>query len=219
MSVVAELLAGVQEDANMDVKEAQALRWLTGRQRQMCAVAGCYRKTLDLGPVVAGQSTYALDPGIVEILQVTVGELVYGDARHADYAMGERGWLWLTGEGGIAGREDSAAGAQELRLFPVPSEGSEPTPGEAHLSLYCKVEAPAIVVGDDSTVVIPSDYYDALVSGAIATGMLRDETLAGLAQPHEQIFQAEVHRLLIATNRKFRGAGPARVRLLVGRGY
>lgn len=212
--IVADLVAAVKEDGQFDADEPQVLRWLSVRHRQMCARSRCYRKTLDLGVITAGQAAYAVPPEVVEVLQVTVGGLVYGNARHSDYAQGARGFIWLGGEGGIAGREDTAEGVQQLEIFPAPAAGSEPTPGTAHISAYAAVQPPNLVVGTDATVKIPDDYQDALVSGAIATGLLRVESRQDLAAPHEQIFSTGCSELLRATNRRFRGAGPARVRIL-----
>lgn len=212
-STVAQLVASVLEDGQFDATEAQALRWLNTRHRQLCARTRCYRQTLTFGPTVAGQLGYPVPPGVVEILQVTVGGLVYGATRHSDFAQGERGFIWLGGEGGVAGREDSGSGQQLIRIFPAAKVGAAPEPGEA-ISVYAATQPPPLVVGDDSTIKVPDDYFDALVSGAIATGMLRVESNPALAAPHEQIFTTAVGELLRATNRKYRGSGPARVRLL-----
>lgn len=211
---VAGLVAGVLEDGQFDATPAQALKWLNTRHRQMCARARCYRQMLSLGATVEGQLGYPVPPRVVEVLQVTVGGMVYGAARHTDFAEGERGWIWLGGgEGGIAGREDAASGQQMLRLYPAPLAGRAPEPGE-DVELYAAVQPPALVVGSDATLVVPDDYLDALVSGAIATGMLRVEARQDLAAPHEQIFTTGCEELLRATNRRYRGAGPARIRLL-----
>lgn len=212
MGRVADLIAGVKEDSNLDVSEPQVLRWLQGRYDQLCERAEFYRKTFDLGAVQPETQEYAVPAGVVEILEVRVGDLVYGDARHGDFARGERAWLWLTGEGGIAGREDTEAGVQMLRLFPVPAAASEPN--APHLFLYAIADPPTLSTTDDSTLVTPRAYDDALVSGAVATGLLRDESLAGMAAPHEQIFSTACGELLRATRRRFRGDGPVMARVV-----
>lgn len=213
-STVAQLVASVLEDGQFDASEAQALRWLNTRHRQLCARTRCYRRVLDLGATVGGKSAYALPAGVVEILQVNIGGLPYGASRHSDFAEGERGYIWLGGgEGGIAGRDDSESGQQLLRIFPAPQVALTPEPG-SEITVYAAMQPPPLVVGQDSTIKVPDDYFDALVSGAIATGMLRVETREDLAAPHEQIFTTAVGELLRATNRKYRGAGPARVRIL-----
>lgn len=210
------LAEAVVEDGTFDASQEQALRWLNERQRLMVARARNFRKTLSIpGGVVYGQSSYLLPPGILEILQITVGGIVYGNARHNDYAEGERGWVWLGGEGGIAGRDDDSAGAQYVRLFPVPAQGStglQPEEGAA-ISLYVAAQAPTLTIDNEGTVVVPDEYLSGLISGAIATGLLRVENRPDLAKPHEELFDAACQELLRATNRRFRGTGPAQVRV------
>lgn len=213
MATVAELVEAVLEDGQFDATQAQVLRWLNVRHKQMIARTRSFRKQLSLGNTVAGQSNYALPAGIVEILQVTVGGYVYGQARHNDFAEGELGYIWLGGGmGGIAGRDDTAAGDQQLRIFPAPKGGLSPEPG-GPISVYAAVEPPQLVVGEDGSIKIPDEYVDALVSGAIATGMLRVEARPDLAQQHEELFEKGCGELLRVVNRRFRGTGPARIRI------
>lgn len=212
-TTVAELVAAVIEDGQFDATEAQVLRWLTVRQRQMCARAGSYRKAITLGTTTVGVDSYAVPAEVVEILQLTVGGYVYGVARHQDFARGERGWLLLSGEGGVAGRDDTAGGEQRLKLFPTPAEGTSPEPG-AEVVAYCVCLPPDIATGQDATIVIPGDYVDALVAGAISTGMLRSEDRVDLASANEQIFQGGCRELIRATNRRYRGSEPPTLRVV-----
>lgn len=213
-STVEQLVASVKEDGQLDASEAQVLRWLNTRHRQLCARTKCYRRTVDLGALPEGQSSIAVPPGVVEILQVQVGDQVYGHARHQDFQEGERGFIWLGGgEGGIAGREDSETGQQRLRIFPALSPGIDPEPG-AHVVIYAAMQPPPLVAGQDSSIKVPDDYFDALVSGALATAMLRVEARQDLAASHEEIFTTACGELLRETNRKYRGVGPARIRII-----
>lgn len=209
---VAELVQQVLEDGQFDATSAQALRWLNVRHKQMCARARNYRKALNLGPTVAGQDVYSIPAAVVEILQVTVGSYVYGAARHTDFAEGATGYLWLGGIGGIAGRDDTASGEPVLKLFPIPTSGAVPEAGAA-LTVLAAVTPPELAEGDDTTLKIPAEYTDALVAGAIATGLRRMEHRADLATTHEQIFTEGCTELLRATNRRFRGSGPALIRV------
>lgn len=206
-ATVQELVDAVLEDAEFDATPAQALRWLTDRQRQMCARSLCYRATLNLGNTVQGQDIYPLPGGIIRILQVTVGDQVYDHARHSDFSNGAARWIWLSGPGGLAGREDLAAGVSQLRVFPIPAEGSEPQA----IVAYAVMQAPALAIGEDSTIVVPLDYKTALIEGAIATGNRR-ESRHDLAQPCEEIFNTACNELKLATRRKFRTAGSLQLR-------
>lgn len=214
MTTVLELVEAVLEDGQFDATQAQVLRWLNTRHKQIVVRARSFRKQLSLGKTVAGQASYVLPAGIVEILQVTVGGYVYGQARHNDFAEGELGYIWLGGGmGGIAGRDDTAAGEPQLRIFPAPKAGLSPEPG-GDISVYAAVEPPQLVVGEDASIKIPDEYTDALVSGAIATGMLRVESRPDLAAQHEAIFEKGCGELLRVVNRRFRGTGPARIRVM-----
>jgi hypothetical protein len=212
VATVAELVASVLEDGQMDATEPQVLRWLNTRHRQMCARSRCYRQALEIGNTKEGQVSYSLPAGIVEILQVTVGGYVYGTARHNDFAEGELGYVWLSGVGGVAGREDSAQGVSSLRLFPAPKPGVQPEPGTP-IVVYAAMQPPVLAVGEDGAIQIGDDYVDALVAGALATAMLRVESRPDLAANYEQIFTTGCNELLRQTNRKFRGTGPALIRV------
>lgn len=209
---VAQLVEQVLTEGQFDATNPQVLRWLSVRQRQMCRRSKCYRKTLSIGPTVNGQASYTLPAEVVEILQVTVGGIVYGHMRHTDPPEGAKGWIWLGGEGGVAGREDDASGAQQLRIYPAPATGSSPEPGQT-LELWAVVRPPDLVEGTESTLVIPGEYMDALVSGAIATGLLRTENRPDLASTFEQVFDTGCSELLQQSNRRFRGTGPAQIRV------
>jgi len=178
----------------------------------MCRRSKWYRKTLSVGPTVDGQATYALPGEVVEILMVEVDGNVYGHLRHQDPSEGAKGWVWLGGTGGIAGRQDSSGGEQQLWLYPTPRTGSALEPGRT-ISVYAVCRPPDLVEGQDATLVVPGEYMDALVSGAIATGLLRTEDRPDLAANHEQLFTAACQELAQQSNRRFRGVGPAQIRI------
>jgi len=209
---VAQLVAQVLEEGQFDASPTQALRWLTVRQRQLCRRSKWYRKTLSVGPTVSGQATYTVPAEVVEILMVEVDGYVYGHLRHRDPADGSKGWIWLGGVGGIAGRQDTSGGEQQLLLFPTPLPGARVEPGKT-INVWAVCRPPDLVEGQDATLVIPGEYMDALVSGAIATAMTRTEDRPDLAANHEQIFQAACGELTQQSNRRFRGVGPAQIRL------
>lgn len=207
---VAGLVTQVIEEGDFDATEAQVLVWLTRRQRTMVADSRCYRKTTNIGPTVANQSTYSVPADVVEILELLVGGVPYGSATHLDLAQGPRGYVVLDGDGGVAARTDSAAGVEQVALYPTPT-----TAGLA-VTIYAVYRAPDLVSGSDATLVIPGEFSDALVAGAIATGLRRTEARADLAQPHEEEFMAGVEKLRRRVNRKHRKTGPARVRVAWG---
>lgn len=60
---------------------------------------------------------------------------------------------------------------------------------------------------------VPSEFYDALIEGAIATGLTRVESRPDLAAPFETKFADACTELLTEVNKRYRGSGPAQIRL------
>lgn len=216
---VAELVTEVKSQGNFDCTNAEALKWLTRAHRKMCERSRCYRKALTQ-KTVAEQVSYPIPAEVTQVKEVLVESATtghpmvpYGTGRHTDIAQGALHYLWLTGlflavGGGIAGGDWNEAGESQLFLYPTPTESG----------LTIKVLAvcipPDLKEGEDSLIKVPATYLDALVSGAIATGLLRLEGRADLAGTHQQIFDAACSELLTEINRKHRGPGPAEIRVV-----
>ena len=207
---VASLVAQVIEEGDFDADAPRALGWLNRRQRTMVADSRCYRKTTSIGPTVANQVAYTVPVDVVEILELTVDGIPYGSATHLDLAQGPRGYVILDGDGGVSARTDSSAGVEQVALYPTP------TTAGGVISMYAVYRAPDLVSGTDSTLVIPQEFCEALVAGAIATGLRRTENRPDLAAPFEEEFAAGVEKLRRRVNRKHRKSGPARVRVAWG---
>lgn len=205
--LVQGLVNAVIEDADFDATPEQALRWLTARQRTMSARSLCNRKTLNLGSTVSGQDIYGLPPGIIRVLEVSVGGLSYGEARHADFVGLLNAWSVICGPGGVAARQDTAMGTTQLRIFPAGGQEAQP------ISVYAVTLAPDLALADDSTLVVPPEYYEALVSGAIATGTGRGEARPDLASAFGTEFAEACQELKMATRRKFRRSGALQLRV------
>jgi hypothetical protein len=215
---VAELIAEVRSQGNIDCTEAEALKWLTRRHRKMCERSRCYRKTI-VQTTVKEQVSYAIPAEVIQIREVLVFSptgsafVPYGTGRHTDIAQGALHYLWLTGlflavGGGVAGGDWNEAGESQLFLYPTPTETG------AQIKVLAVCIPPDLKIGEDSTIKVPGTYLDALVNGAIATGLLRLEGRQDLATYHEQVFNEACSELLTETNRKHRGPGPAEIRVV-----
>ena len=68
-------------------------------------------------------------------------------------------------------------------------------------------------VGGTGGLRVPPEFYDALIDGAIATGLTRVESRADLAVPFEEKFAAACEELLVEVNKRYRGSGPATIRV------
>lgn len=206
MTTVQGLIDSVKSEAQFDVTDAQALTWLDRRHKTMVIRAKALRKTASL-TTVANQRDYVLPTDLIEILEVDVDGTPYGRATHTDLSYGAQGWVQLTGIGGVVASEEDASGGPEIALYPTPTQSSL-----AVLVRY--VARPAtLTVGVDSTLFVPDEQQDALISGAIATGLKRQEYRPDLAQVFEQEFDAACDEYRRRISRRYRGGGPAVIRI------
>lgn len=205
--VIPELVAGVLTQGGIDTDEPTALGWLSSRQGLMCVRARNFRKKVTIGPTVADLGQYAVPKEVAEILEVQVNGLVYGTGRHEDVAHSLEHRLWIWGPGGVTAGDYDAGGADLLSLIPAPSE-----PDQA-IELFAACRPGPIVAGDDSTVRIPAEFYDSLIDGAIALGLQRLESRGDIAREYQERFDAGCRDLRKQTNARYRGVGPAQIRV------
>lgn len=209
---VSQLVARVLTEGSFDTDEPTVLGWLTVRQRLMCARSSCFRRTLELGPTVNEKQNYPVPAEVVEILEVLVAGYPYESGRHRDLSAGKRGYIRLHGEGGLAVRDDDESGAEQLALYPAPKQGSAPEPGST-LQVLAVCRPPDLLTSDNTTLKIPGEYVDALVAGAIATGLLRLEKRQDLAAPHDAQFESACAELERQVNERYRQSGPTQIRV------
>jgi hypothetical protein len=209
MATVQGLIDQVKSEAQFDVTDAQALTWLDRRHKKMVVRARAYRKTATIaGGTVASQRDYALPSDLVEVLEVNVGGIPYGHSTHTDLSYGAQGWVVLSGIGGVVASEEDASGGPEIALYPTPTTSAQPI-------LVRGIFRPSsLAVGNDSTIVVPDEFLDSLVSGAIATGLERQEYRPDLAQSFEQDYSDACEEWRRQVRRRYRGAGPSTIRIV-----
>lgn len=211
--VVAGLVSNVLEEATFDTTSERVLGWLTRRHTLMCSRSKCFRKKIVLlERTVEGQSAYALPAEVVEVREVQVAGVPYGNGRHLDIATSRLGYLWLqglyVGMGGGVGTEDyDTTGAEQLSLVPAPLESG------LSIEVWAICRPPVLSLTDDTTLKVPEEFYDALVGGAIGTGLKRLEARPDLAASFETEFAQACEELAEQVARRFRGRGPARIRV------
>jgi hypothetical protein len=208
MATVQGLIDQVKTEAQFDVTDAAALLWLDRRHKKMVVRARAYRKTATIaGGTVSGQRDYALPSDLIEVLEINVGGLPYGRATHTDLSYGAQGWVMLSGIGGVASSEEDATGGAEIALYPTP------TTNASVISVRGIFRPSSLAVGQDSTIVVPDEFLDSLVSGAIATGLQRQEYRPDLAQAFEQDYENACEEWRRQVRRRYRGAGPTAIRI------
>jgi hypothetical protein len=207
MATVQGLIDQVVTEAQFDVTGDAALAWLDRRHKKMVVRARAYRKSVSVGPTVSGTSDYLLPTDLVEVLEVNVGGLPYGRGTHTDLAYGAQGWLVLDGIGGIVSSEETASGGAEIALYPTPTSSGDT------ITVRGVFRPSSLAVGADTTILVPDEFLDSLVSGAIATGLARQEYRPDLAQSFEQDYESACEEWRRQLRRRYRGAGPTPIRI------
>lgn len=207
MTVVADLVTDVIDDGNFDVDSTRALRWLNGRHRAMVVKARSLNKTVEIGPSQVDVAEYPLPADVIQIRQVVLNGKPIGQITAEDRAAGQAGWLTLSGAGVALAPAEDASGGKEVAIYPAPDLAG------LSILLRAACRPGELVLGDDSTLVVPTEFHDGLVAGAIATGLLRTEQRPDLAANHEGVYQAHSEEYRLQTARLYRGAGPAFIRI------
>lgn len=207
---VQTLIDEVTQEGGFEATDVQALRWLNRRHRFIVAQSRSLRDRVQVGPTVAGQEFYAVS-NVVETYNVEVGGVPYAKARRPDvygYSQGTLLWTGPTGAGFVVEDVDES-GVQGFTLIPPPDSA-----GTA-ITIWAAVPPADLAAADPASALkIDSDCYDGLVSGAIATGLLRIEQRPDLAAPHEQIFAATVEMMRQRVKRRYNTSGPAQIRVV-----
>jgi hypothetical protein len=202
----AELVADVQAGAG-DIDATTALRYLNKRQRSMCARSGWFRKTVSIATTVVDRTDYDVSDDIDLLYTVTVDGVPYTKRSHGDIDRLRVGWSSLVGPGGLFAVSDASDGDTQLRLYPAPSEAG------LAIEAWASVAPPAMVSGGQAPVV-PDDFTDALVEGAIATHLARADENYGSADRNEARFDNACEELRRRAKRRFRPGGVAQARVL-----
>lgn len=183
-SPVSVLVSQIKTEAGFDITDDQALRWLNARHRKMLARSHYLKARVSLGTTVAGQAYYPFDSDIVEIYDLDVGGVSYTRIGRDDADSAARGRLRITR---AFYPDHDATGATRITLYPAPSTGG------VAIEAYAAIQPPDLTLTDYPKV--PVDFQDALVEGAIATGMARDIEQVAVADRFEARFDAACQEL------------------------
>ena len=205
-----QLVADIREEGSFDCTEAQALRWLNRRHRQMCAIAECFRKRYVVpSGTVADQAEYTWPADLIRPLEVAVGGQVYEKAVHTDIRGVANGTVLVTGPGLLFAETASTAGVKQVSLIPAPSVA-----GDA-IVIYGAFRPLTLLMDNSVPLQIDDEAEEALLAGVYSTALARpNEARADLAASHEAIFQAGAQELRMRTKHRFQTPGPAQIRLV-----
>lgn len=207
MATVQQMVTQILSEGQFDASQDSALAWLDARHKKMVARSRCYRRTVVTATTAPGQRDYPLPVDLLELTQVNVGGVDVPKTRNTDLSHLADGTYALVDPGGsvFAGDED-AGGALELAFFPTPDTG-----GKA-ITIRGSFLPPDLSIGDNTTLKVPADFHEALVSGAMATALARLENRMDMSNYYDQLFADACEELRRQVNRRLRGPGPARIR-------
>jgi hypothetical protein len=192
-----------------DATQTQLLLWLNRRHREMVAESRSYRDKVSIGPTVDGTAFYSVT-GVVETYAIEVNGIASAKARRPDiYGFAQDALLWSGYEGsGFVVEDVSASNVQGYTILPTPE-----TSGLA-IEVVAAVFPPTLTAGDAASALkVDEDCYDGLISGVIATGLMRAGNDAQAAS-HEQIYAGTVEKLRRRVKRRYNTSGPAQIRVL-----
>lgn len=187
-----------------DNTDAEILTWADERQKEMVAAARARRKLVSIGPTVADQPDYALPASIAHIFEVAVSDAPYSGTIHTDIAAADQSELVWVGNGLWSVGEDSA-GVRKVWLIPAPSEAGQT------IVLYAAIKADTLTLGGD--VYIDDEFVRYLRYGALATGWDLNAEDGNTSDRYEARFEQGVERYRRWVARRFRGSGPAQIRV------
>lgn len=206
---MAAMIAAVTVEGNFDATEPQVLRWLSDAHMLMVMRSTCLRKRVPIATTVAGMAAYPLPEEVQEILEVTVGGIPYGTGKHSDIAANAGGYLWLSGPSGsgVTAADSSAGGQDELSLIPTPEQAG------LAVEAFAVCGAEPLSATDDTFLSTPREFDQALVRGAVATGLGLSEARPDLAAVHTASFEGSCVELLKRVRRRYRGPRAAQIRV------
>lgn len=179
-----ELVAAVRDQGGFDTSStgstaAEIKSWVNEAYKRMVVRSKWRKAQIQLALTVAGEDTYAV-PELVE--DIIDGLEIDGEAIEweSDYA------------------DDGTA---QIVL------GSAPDTTGTPITALCAL-APPPLVSDTDVPIVPGDFHDALVDGAIGTGMRRVEERIQEADSYDARFLDETEKLRRRGNMRLK-SGPA----------
>jgi hypothetical protein len=201
-TTVSALCAEIIAQGAFDLTSADVLTVLNRRHKSMVGRARTFRKSAVVGPTVVNVAEYTNPADLISALEVTVGGVTYGKARHADKSRGALSRLWLSGDGGIFYETASLTGVDGFGLYPTP------TTAGLSIEVYGAFLPPDLLLDNTVPLQVDEDAVEGLKEGVYAT-LLRapGEARQDLAAGHEAVFAAATEDL------RLRGNGPAQIRV------
>jgi hypothetical protein len=212
-----QMIDAVLEEGGFDSSTAAASResvlgWLNDRLRTLVSESGWVKTLVEIGPTVAGTHQYAVPENVTDIRSILVGGETYTRVGPDQMFAARASGAYVIGAYGAFSPAYNAAGTPVLEIWPTPEESGQTISALATTS-------PAALTVETDVPSVPEDMHQALVDGAIATGLRRIYERHEDAERFEQAFsspgsgQGAVQKLKRRAN-SLVGSGPIRARII-----
>lgn len=208
----ADLHTQLKDEIGFDVSDTVLLGWLNAKHRRMVARSKCKRgKVAVSGGTVVDQAGYTVPPEIIEIQSVFIDDAEFTRTSRRSIPAVLAATAVFVGPGGVVAQDATSASVEQLVLYPTPTEAA------LTIEVFGPVRAKELqvtgVVGTTNTPDVPAEFFEALVHGAAAVGMKRDEERTADAREYEAEFNAATEELRRQVRRRW-NTGPARIEVV-----
>lgn len=177
--LASEMVTAVKNQGGFDtsganVTDATILSWLNAKYYELCARTKFTKALVEIGPTVLGNPDYTLLTTITELTKLRVGT-----SKPALRVSLDEMWELQGGTSFLpAGKTHAYAPSfepvggdlgQRVTIYPTPTSS-----GEEITALAVVLPSP-ITTSPDSTPLVPVDFHEAIVAGALAVGLERTD--------------------------------------------
>jgi hypothetical protein len=189
--------------SNIAVADVQG--WIQERYKALVAESRWRKAEITIGTAVSGDPTYLLPTTVVDLEGLAIAGVPYDPVGVDQLWRLRNNQLALErGSNGVFGLEPLADGTQQVSLYPTP--GSDQN-GQAIIGLAALFPDPLV---SGASPIVPDDSHEALVWGAIATGLATIEERLDSAGYFETQFATAIEKLKRRTNSRV-NTGPTQI--------
>lgn len=189
--------------SNIAVADVQG--WIQERYKQLVAKSKWRKAEITIATAVAGDYNYPLPLTVVDLEGLSISGVPYQEAGVDQLWRLRNGQLALgRGDNGYFGLEPLADGTQQVSLWPTPGSDQD---GDAIVGLAALFPDPLV---SGASPIVPDDFHEAIVWGAIATGLATIDERLDSAGYFEQQFAGAVEELKRRTNSRV-NTGPVQI--------
>jgi hypothetical protein len=206
-----DVITAVIDEAGFDSSRSNTTRrivgrWVNAAHKEMIRKARFLGERRELGPTVAGQDSYAIDPDIVEIQDIMVGGVKF-TRKGRRQLRGIQSYVDRILVPGTYTPTYSGDRVRQITLYPAPQAD-----GASMLADVFVI--PADMVDEDNDFLqVGGDFAEAIIDKAASYGLKRIEGQQGLATMFDEQFAAKTEELRRLVNQRV-NSGPVQLRVV-----